>query len=518
MAQREFDIVKKNSSDKGKTEVGSTLPKTQADVSQPLLDSEWLLGPKRPKRSSTRFVFASLFLAASIATVTFASPTLIRSWLHYQLASQFRFGKSPDIRHDGLVGLAKLLPDSLEQIVDGLSKADQSEAMLAFRVLHEYLDSLDSLSIEERRARFAETAYAIEKQMATVSPSTANMLGILASTIKRNLSNDMHPGAAITLATCDQVIETVDRQSARNNSNRITASTASLADRRVGSTNLSEMKLLPKRQISDDSVEELAVKAGSSSSSDLSPTKRLVSAKLSDEPEPIHDKIDGLLSQVTSQNAGTAAITTETASSQRPLKFSPVESIASDSAAIKSNTMNSEEFSSLRQKLHHANRFMPVSGSISVPIESSAAILSKRNEDEVIGIDRQKTEDLLRLLTSVQPRVATAAFHELERNRLSREELEIAVELARGTTLQRVNALEKLAANPRIDPMIWLSWMANDSDRVVRYKAVSLIGSLNTEVAQTQLRSLSSRERDQEISQHIQHALQAQGASLSTKR
>jgi hypothetical protein len=518
MAHREFDIVKKSNSGKGKIEARSTLDEARPDLSKPLLDSEWLLGPKVPTRSPTKFVAVSVFLAASIMVVIFASPTLIRSWLHFQLASQFRNGQTSDIRHDGLVGLAKLLPDSLEQIIDGLSKADQSEALLAFRVLNEYLDNLDSLPIEERRARFAETAYALEKQLATISPTTANMVGILASTIKRNLSNDLHPGAAITLATCDQLIETVDRQSTRSKSKRIAASTANLSDRTNGSASLSDSSPAANSRNSDRRAHEVEGTTGSKNSRDQSAPNVLVSAKLTDEPESIQNKIADAPKQAASWNPETPTIATKTYPSQRPLKFYPVDSIVSESALKKSSPLNLEEFSSLRQKLQTANRFMPVSGSISVPIESAESIPQKRNEDEVIGIDRQKTEDLLRLLTSVQPRVATAAFHELERNRLNREELEIAVELARGTSSQRLNAMEKLATNPRIDPMVWLSWMANDSDRAVRYKAVSLIGSLNNEEAQSQLRTLSSRERDQEISQHIQYALQAQGAPLSTKR
>ncbi|MFN9916178.1 MAG: hypothetical protein ACK53L_26545, partial [Pirellulaceae bacterium] len=103
-----------------------------------------------------------------------------------------------------------------------------------------------------------------------------------------------------------------------------------------------------------------------------------------------------------------------------------------------------------------ANRFIPVSGSISIPIQSTATSTAASlpgPAEEVLGMRRQKTIDLLRLLTSIHPRVATAAFHELQRDRLTREELSLAVSLAQGDTEERLQALESLVSHPRLDPI-----------------------------------------------------------------
>jgi hypothetical protein len=190
------------------------------------------------------------------------------------------------------------------------------------------------------------------------------------------------------------------------------------------------------------------------------------------------------------------------------------------------------------QKLLRANRFIPVSGSLSIPIQSTttataspsgpAAVSNNESmmpqrelpqttarvvatKEEVIGIGRWKTEDLLTLLSSVTPRLASAAFHELQ-TRLSSQELDLAVELAQGTPEQRIQAMERLARDSQLDPLPWLAWMGSEADREVRFKAVSLLGSINNDDSRLRLRMLHGRERDAEISRHIQSALLASGS------
>jgi hypothetical protein len=528
MAHREIDIIKKQTIENRSNDSSSRSGSARLLLNEPLIDSEWLLGPKRGKIKTKGVVFISTFLVALFVVGILSSTTLMRTWLYYQLADQFQNGTTKDSRRDGLVGLAKLLPTSLDQVVLGLSKTEQSEANLAFRALDEYVKSFDSLPIEKRRALAAEIAYALEKQLPSVSPATANLIGRLASSLIRSQSNDAHPGATMTLAACDQLIQAANRQSQSVKTKQLTASKASLSDQPRTSARLSDstpVLATEKTKPKDDpefiagnfrEVHEVSPRDAPHGSTS---TATRVSAHLGDEPALIPQDVSVNSAKLAKSESGRAP-NNSTASliSQKPLIFQSEAPTAFASPVAKSTVMNSEEFRSLRQKIHQANRFLPVTGSMSVPIESSAASLAKPSVDQVIGIDRQKTEDLLKLLTSIQPRVATAAFHELERNRLSRDELELAVELARGTTVQRIASLERLAENPRIDPMILLTWMANESDRDVRYKAISLIGSLNSDEAQAQLRNLSNRERDQEISQHIHKALQALGAAPSTKR
>ncbi len=129
------------------------------------------------------------------------------------------------------------------------------------------------------------------------------------------------------------------------------------------------------------------------------------------------------------------------------------------------------------------------------------------SDEPVLGMSRQKTEDLVRLLASVQPRVSGAAYVELERRGMTKDQLEMAVGLAQGDSESRRETMEQLVRQRDYDPTPWLAWMGAEAEREVRHKAVSLLGSLNHEQARLKLRLLLARERDPEIARHIQEVL-----------
>jgi HEAT repeat protein len=157
-----------------------------------------------------------------------------------------------------------------------------------------------------------------------------------------------------------------------------------------------------------------------------------------------------------------------------------------------------------------------LSGSQTIPDPEPDATTESAAE-EVVGIDRQKTEDLIALLGSVRAKVASAAIYELERRGMTATQLEIAVDLARGNSEARLGALERLIHQEEFDPTPWLGWIAADRDRDVRYRAVSILGSLNSNSSRTKLRLLLARERDEEITRHIQQILLS-GTNTSTAR
>ncbi len=141
--------------------------------------------------------------------------------------------------------------------------------------------------------------------------------------------------------------------------------------------------------------------------------------------------------------------------------------------------------------------------SVNKPAESPA----------IEGLANANTGQLVRLLASVQPRIANAAFAELERKGLQRDELELAVELARGSTRQRTEAMQRLVQSGKRNPIPWLVWMAEDGDEEVRKYAVAALGSLNDEIAAAELRVLLKRERDAGVRDQIQRVLMAFGSS-----
>lgn len=134
------------------------------------------------------------------------------------------------------------------------------------------------------------------------------------------------------------------------------------------------------------------------------------------------------------------------------------------------------------------------------------------------SLRKQSTEQILRLLESHQDSVVTQALQELEARGFSERNLEIAMELARGTSEERLAALDRLVHDSRLDPLPWLSWMAGTTDRDVRMRAIALLGATADEEALRKLRLMKQREVDQRVSDQITQVLLAAGSVQSKRR
>ncbi len=457
---------------------------------EPLLDTEWLLGSPDThgpwwRRFLSQLGIVLLLVAAGVGLW----PTLSKSWVQNQLTKQYHDGKSADSRNEAMIALAELLPESLPAVIAGLSNPSRDESHLAFEALDYYVGQLTTLSIEQRRGAFAELIHALEEITPNLDRDTTQLATALVARVAAVQQSDQHPGSKLTLAACKRILEI--RHS------------ASLAK----TTTFSKLS---------DSVDFQPPAPVTTLLSDVLPNQL-------SEPQP--STMEGI---VTVDNTATPVRMSLKSNEDVAMKPLPFESTASSDAI--ENTVP------LRQKLLRANRFVPVTGALGVPIQSSSvpkmettATVSANESveshlklptsttrvadstEEIIGMGRQKTEYLLTLLGSVTPRLATAAFNEL-RTRLSPKDLELAVELAQGTPDQRILAMERLIREPETNPIPWLSWMGSEADRDVRFKAVSLLGSINNEDARLNLRLMHNRERDVEISRHIQSALLASGS------
>jgi hypothetical protein len=427
-------------------------------------------------------------------------------------------------------------------VIGGLTKSDAAEARSAFQAIDDYLNRVANLPGEERRTRYAELVYELAKQLPALPEQHLTLVRSLTLRIRSAQALDNHPGAQVTLASCDQILEHGTDEPAVDTDKGpgmvVSAATPSMATRvsvqqssrspRGGPATSSRLSDLSDDWTNGSLPAVVAAPSAPSAILDSPSPEGDQTAQASlppiTPPLPANGASVGeplsqlpLVAAAASESVTSAAAgltlqprsATDLAEASAPASWSPADS--SDSLRL-----DSPSSGKLRQKLLRANRFIPVSGSISIPIESTATPTASSlpgPAEEVLGMRRQKTIDLLRLLTSIQPRVATAAFHELQRDRLTREELSLAVSLAQGDTEERLQALESLVSHPRIDPILWLSWMANDADREVRFKAVSMLGSLNSEEARRQLRLMGNRESDREISRHIQQALLANSSS-----
>jgi len=467
---------------------------------EPLLDTEWLLGlPDKPGPWRLRFLKQSMIALGLVVIGVSVWPTLSKIWVHDQLVQQYQTSESAQTRNEAMIALAEMLPQSMPIVIAGLAKSNPDEAHLAYEALDYYIGRVIALPLEQRRAIFAELIHAIEAATPNLPRDSTLLARALASRVSAAQQSDQHPGSLVMLAACQRINEQTQS--------------------RTLATLVSSAKL-------SDLTEPIQPKQ-------TSPLRALVSDMSDDE--------NTIASETPAKEIAT--IDNALAAVHLVLKSSNDDEIEPPAIERSNVSSSSSNLGQLRQKLHLANRFTPVNGNVSFAIQSNSyssdvdagqfsiatpaesktpnAAASNRIvavEEEFISIGRQQTEELIRLLSSVQPRLASAAFHELQRSRLSQKELDIAVELSQGTTEQRLRTMERLVKESDLNPVTWLTWMGSEADREVRLKAVSLLGSLNSEDARLKLRLMNNRERDPDISRQIQNALLASGTNKPRNR
>lgn len=140
------------------------------------------------------------------------------------------------------------------------------------------------------------------------------------------------------------------------------------------------------------------------------------------------------------------------------------------------------------------------------------------DEPTLRGIRKLPQDKLLRLLESRQDRIVTQAAQELQRRGVQPEHLELGLELARGSVSDRLQAMDQLVRVAGLNPVPWLAWMAESSDREVRLRAVSLLGATADEEALQKLRQLKMKESDNRVAEQINQVLLAADSARSTHR
>jgi|GEM_PF-4853896 len=143
---------------------------------------------------------------------------------------------------------------------------------------------------------------------------------------------------------------------------------------------------------------------------------------------------------------------------------------------------------------------------------------SDTDESTLRGIRKLTQDKLMRLLESRQDRIVTSAAQELQRRGVQSEHLELGLELARGSAAERLQAMDQLVRVAGLNPVPWLVWMAESSDREVRLRAVSLLGSTADEEALQKLRQLKKKESDNRVVEQINQVLLAADSARSNHR
>jgi hypothetical protein len=133
------------------------------------------------------------------------------------------------------------------------------------------------------------------------------------------------------------------------------------------------------------------------------------------------------------------------------------------------------------------------------------------NQVDLDGVQHLEIEELVRLLGHTQSRVAQAAALALRAKGMDDEKLTLASELACGTAARRLELVQQIASNGRMEPRPWLLWMAEDGEPEVRKLAVSLLSSMLDSQVERSLRNLLTRERDPAVERAIREVLLVRG-------
>jgi len=491
-----------------------------------------------------------LFVSICSTAIAFG-PSCARWWLREQLLAEFFDAQSSAEQELVVISLAQLLPESTDQLIQSLVCEDPNASKVAHEALGKYLQSSSSMNEETQIGRFANVLHIVEASIAKLPNNRKAPAVELASQATTMLRQNPFSGSSVLLTSCDRILQTQHKVAGENNqSNLIARLSSKKSYNSIGTSDrprstpsepregtISESIVIPSRKPASGNLKDLT-STGATVVIDRPNTKSM------EETAVIHPSLaqnrnhlanPNNVEDAKSNNTLTKRDLNQPRSTDEKLSGKATKPEVDETARSNPTTVESPRVhsnSGLRispaSLVSDANGLRPEATSSTDIVNKSLSDASDSDSNsasEVVGIDRQKTEDLIALLGSVRARVASAALFELERRGMSPLQLDIAVELARGTSATRLVALDKLVNQQEFDPTPWLGWLAADRDRTVRYRSISLLGSVNSIASRTKLRLLLARERDEELTRHIQQILlggvktnTARSSSLTTTR
>lgn len=129
------------------------------------------------------------------------------------------------------------------------------------------------------------------------------------------------------------------------------------------------------------------------------------------------------------------------------------------------------------------------------------------NSPDLAGIEKMQIAELVKLLGHTNSDVGKAAALALRHHGLSDEEIQLASELANGSANRRLQLIQQIASQGKVNPRPWLVWMAEDGEPEVRRMAVSLLAPMIDETVTRSLRNLVVREPDSQTKELIARVL-----------
>lgn len=485
------------------------------------IDVDWLLG-ESTQEDVRNHVWLNRAIASLVCVVIavvawpYASKQLLKLELQKQLASEAGEDALPI-----LLALNDLSPDNPVVIAQQLANDDSDRRRVAFQLMQSRISSLGS-DPKTNRENIHSFAQILEKVPGT-SSETLTLRGHLAAQLRRLISVDSPEDSSIR-NQLDSLIAQAKPNSPNSNTatNPVPIVSADQLNAKVASKPT-------KVRISDDSMQAPKqepntappVSTVASTSSLSTPTQTSLKPqpqKLSDqtayEPPPPSIPAKFASVNVSPTPPSTSASSPATSAPEIPRAFAanqpPTEPVRLNERVVSKFRMNDD--TSSQTQAQPTVRQSDATFTKSISQGEPPELMPLR------GIEKLSLEQLLPLLASTQPRIVMQASDELMRRGMTRTQLELVIQLAQGTIEDRLQALEQIVHSNQFDPVPWLVWMAESSDKVVRKRAITLLGSTADQNALRKLRLLKQREVDATIADQINQVLLAAGANPTNTR
>lgn len=119
------------------------------------------------------------------------------------------------------------------------------------------------------------------------------------------------------------------------------------------------------------------------------------------------------------------------------------------------------------------------------------------------------TRSVISLLADRRTAVRDRAVEELVRRGLTNEQIRLANQLAAPQFDVRLGLLESILPRSDIDPRPWLLWLAEDSSREIRLRAVAALAAMNDRAVGEALRGRMAAETDPDVVAQLQKVIRS---------
>lgn len=489
------------------------------------IDVDWLLGEStqddvRNHVWLNRAIASLVCVVIAVVAWPYASKQILQLELQKQLAAN-----SGDEALPILLALNDLSPDNPKVIAQQLANEDADRRRVAFQLMQSRISAVSSDPKNQRTN--VQTLSQILETVPAASEETLALRGHLAAQLRRLVSVDAPEDSAIR--------EQLDSIIAQAKPNAIAATSTPAPIVSANDLNTNKPSKPTKVRISDSGPNTAPTQTGSSqpTSTSIASTQLPAATTLSSKEEtPLRSQSQKLSDQTAFEPPPPSIPTRFASASIAPSNSAQPQStpIAASQSIPRSVAVNLPPSEPVRldnrfaNKLHSSNDLdtqtlaQPVVRKTESTIAKSIVQSDAPEPMPLRGIEKLSLEQLLPLLASTQPRIVMQASEELMRRGMTKTQLDLVIQLAQGTIEDRLQALDAIVHSNQFDPVPWLVWMAESSDKAVRKKAITLLGSTADQNALRKLRLLKQREVDATIADQINQVLLAAGANRTNTR